>query len=418
LLPGKRSSSTAGGNFFDIIDEPIMQRSDEKILTTHVGSLIRSPEFVALLKAADAGDSGATGRYPAQLAAAVAQIVREQEAIGIDVVSDGEFGKSASWSRYILERLTGFEQRAGLGLRSGEIVAKGRDRERFPEFYAEYDKTQGFVGTKGNWACIGPITYKGHEVIRRDIENLKAALPGARVTEAFMAAVAPGSVIPDRLNEYYKDDADFIFAVADALNEEYRAIVDAGFLLQLDDAHLPIMYERMVPPARFADYLAWADLRIEALNCALSGIPEDRVRYHLCWGSWNAPHTGDVPLKDIVHLLLRLRVGAYSIEAANVRHEHEWRLWETVKLPAHKILIPGVISHATNVVEHPELVAERIVRFASLVGRENIMAGTDCGFAQGPYVQRVHPSIMWSKLQALVEGAQLATSKLWHRRAA
>ena len=336
-----------------------MQRSDEKILTTHVGSLIRPPEFVALLKAADTGDSSAAGRYPAQLAAAVAQIVREQEAIGIDVVSDGEFGKSASWSRYILDRLTGFEQRAGLGLRSGEVVAKGRDRERFPEFYAEYDKTQGFVGTKGNWACIGPITYKGHEFIRRDIENLKAALRGARVTEAFMAVVAPGSVIPDRLNEYYKDDADFIFAVADALNEEYRAIVDAGFLLQVDDAHLPIMYERMVPPARFADYLAWADLRIEALNRALSGIPEDRVRYHLCWGSWNAPHTGDVPLKDIVHRLLRLRVGAYSIEAANVRHEHEWRLWETVKLPAHKVLIPGVISHATNVVEHPELVAER-----------------------------------------------------------
>jgi 5-methyltetrahydropteroyltriglutamate--homocysteine methyltransferase len=202
------------------------------------------------------------------------------------------------------------------------------------------------------------------------------------------------------------------------LNEEYRAIVDAGLLLQVDDAHLPIMYERMVPPATFEDYLAWADLRIEALNRALNGIPEDRVRYHLCWGSWNAPHTGDVPLKDIVHLMLRLRVGAYSIEAANVRHEHEWHLWESVKLPAHKILIPGVISHVTNVVEHPELVAERIVRLAAPVGRENLIAGTDCGFAQGPYVQRVHPTIMWSKLRSLVEGARLASNKLWHRRAA
>jgi 5-methyltetrahydropteroyltriglutamate--homocysteine methyltransferase len=224
--------------------------------------------------------------------------------------------------------------------------------------------------------------------------------------------------VPDRLNEHYKNDEDFIFAVADALNEEYRAVVEAGFLLQVDDAHLPIMYERMVPPASFKDYLAWADLRIEALNRALTGIPEDRVRYHLCWGSWNAPHTSDVPLKDIVHLLLRIRAGAYSIEAANVRHEHEWRVWETVKLPANRAIIPGVISHATNVVEHPELVAERIVRFASLVGRENVIAGTDCGFAQGPYVQRVHPSIMWSKLQALVDGAQLATNQLWHRRAA
>jgi 5-methyltetrahydropteroyltriglutamate--homocysteine methyltransferase len=232
-----------------------------------------------------------------------------------------------------------------------------------------------------------------------------------------MAAVAPGSVVPDRLNEYYLSDEDFIFAVADALNEEYCAIVDSGFLLQVDDAHLPIMYERMVPPSSMADYLAWADLRIEALNRALRGIPENSVRYHLCWGSWNAPHTSDVPLKDIVHLLLRLRVGAYSIEAANPRHEHEWRVWQSVKLPAQKLLIPGVISHATNVVEHPELIAERIVRFAELVGRENVIAGTDCGFAQGPYVQRVHPSIMWAKLGALVEGAALATDRLWHRNA-
>jgi 5-methyltetrahydropteroyltriglutamate--homocysteine methyltransferase len=395
-----------------------MRRSDTKILTTHVGSLIRPPEFVTLLKAIDAGDSRATSAYPDRLRDAVARIVREQANIGIDIVSDGEFGKSASWSRYILERLTGFEQRAGIGLNPGEVVAKGRDRERFPAFYTEYDKTQGFSGTKGNWVCIGPVTYRGQELIRRDIDNYKSALRGVDVAEAFMAAVAPGSVVPDRLNEYYKNDTDLIFAIADALNEEYRAIVDAGFLLQVDDAHLPGMYERMVPPGSFKDYLDWADLRVEALNRALAGIPEDRVRYHLCWGSWNAPHTADVPLKDIVHLLLRMRVGAYSIEAANVRHEHEWHLWETVKLPAHKVLIPGVISHVTNVVEHPELVAERIVRLAALVGRENVIAGTDCGFAQGPYVQRVHPTIMWSKLQALVDGARLATNQLWHRRAA
>jgi 5-methyltetrahydropteroyltriglutamate--homocysteine methyltransferase len=395
-----------------------MKISESKILTTHVGSLIRPPEFVAILKTMDAGDRDAEAQYPERLRAAVAKTVREEAHVGIDVISDGEFGKSASWSRYILERLTGFEQRQGIGLATGEVVAKGRDRARFPEFYAEYDKTQEFVGTKGNWTCTGPITYRGQALIRRDIDNLKAALGGVDVTEAFMAAVAPGSVVPDRVDQYYRRDADFLLAVADALNEEYRAIVDAGFLLQVDDAHLPIMYERMVPPGSFQQYMAWADLRVEALNRALAGIPEERVRYHLCWGSWNAPHTGDVPLKEIVHLLLRTRVGAYSIEAANPRHEHEWRVWQTVKLPSNKVLIPGVISHATNVVEHPELVAERIVRFASLVGRENVIAGTDCGFAQGPYVQRVHPSVMWAKLEALVEGAQLASQELWHRRAA
>ena len=395
-----------------------MQRSEKKILTTHVGSLIRPPEFVAHLKAIDAGDARAGDEYPARLREAVANIVRQQVEAGIAVISDGEFGKSASWSRYILERLTGFEQRHGIGLKTGEIVAKGADRDRFPEFYAEYDKSQGFVGTKGNWACVGPVSYRGQEAIRRDIENLKNALSGVSVTEAFMAAVAPGSVVPDRLNEYYASDEDFIFAVADALNQEYRAVVDAGFLLQVDDAHLPIMYERMVPPGSFTDYLAWADLRIAALNRALKGIPEDRVRYHLCWGSWNAPHTSDVPLKDIAHLLLRLNVGAYSVEAANPRHEHEWRVWRSVKLPAQKLLIPGLVSHATNVVEHPELIADRIVRFAELVGPENVIAGTDCGFAQGPYVQRVHPSIMWAKLAALVEGAALATDQLWHQKAA
>jgi len=395
-----------------------MQRSESKILTTHVGSLIRPPKFVANLKGVDAGDAAAMREYPQRLREAVARIVREQAEIGIDIVSDGEFGKSASWSRYILERLTGFEQRAGIGLKVGEVVAKSRDRALFPEFYAEYDKTQGFVGTKGNWVCTGPINYRGQDLIRRDIDNFKAALAGVSVVEPFIPAVAPGSVVPDRINEYYKNDEELIFAVADALHDEYRAIIDAGFLLQVDDAHLPLMYERMVPPDSFADYLAWADLRLSALNHALQGLPEDRIRYHLCWGSWNAPHTADVPLKDIVHLLLRLRVGAYSIEAANVRHEHEWHLWETVKLPSHKILIPGVISHATNVIEHPELVAERITRLAALVGRENVIAGTDCGFAQGPYVRRVHPSIMWAKLQALVEGTKLASNKLWHRRAA
>jgi 5-methyltetrahydropteroyltriglutamate--homocysteine methyltransferase len=308
-----------------------------------------------------------------------------------------------------MERLTGFEQRPGAGLDPGEVVAHGRDREKFAAFYAEYDKTQGFTGTKGNWACVGPISYTGHSLIQRDIRNLRAALDGTRVEEAFMPAVAPASVVPDGKNEFYGREDDFIFAVADALREEYRAIVDAGFLLQVDDAHLPFMYERMVPPATLKEYRAWARLRIDSLNHALNGIPEDRVRYHICWGSWNAPHTADVPLKEIIDLVLRVHAGAYAIEAANPRHEHEWRIWETVRLPPGKVLIPGVISHATNVVEHPELVAERIMKFTGLVGAENVIAGTDCGFAQGPFVQRVHPTIMWAKLRAIVQGAQLVT---------
>ncbi len=393
-----------------------MSESNDRILTTHVGSLIRPPDLVEILRDVEARRPYDQEAYGACLKRAVAGIVREQQAIGIDIVSDGEFGKSASWSRYVLDRLTGFEQRVGQGMKPGEVVAKGRDRELFPEFYAEYDKTQGFSGTKGDWACIAPIDYRGQAFIRRDIDNFMAALDGVTVAGAFMPAVAPASVVPDRLNEYYRDDAEFIFAVADALNQEYRAIIDAGFTLQVHDAHLPVMYERMVPPGTMKDYMQWAELRIEALNRALKGIPPERVRYHVCWGSWNGPHVADVPLRQILDLILRLNVSGYSIEAANPRHEHEWRVWETVTLPAGKYLIPGVISHATNVVEHPELVAERIVRYAKLVGRENVMGGTDCGFAQGPFVQRVHPTIMWAKLRALVEGADLATRELWGKR--
>lgn len=386
-----------------------MKRSTDRILCTHVGSLIRPPELVKYLRAVDRDEPGGANGYSDCLAASVAQIVVEQSEVGIDIVSDGEFGKETSWSRYVMERLVGFEQRSGTSLEPGEVVAHGRDRERFAAFYAEYDKTQGFTGAKRNWACVGPIAYTGHSLIQRDIKNLKAALDHVRVEEAFMPAVAPASVVPDGKNEFYRREEDFIFAVANALREEYRSIIDAGFLLQVDDAHLPAMYERMVPPATLKEYRAWAGLRIDALNHALDGIPEDRVRYHICWGSWNAPHTADVPLKEIIDLVLRVRAGAYAIEAANPRHEHEWRIWEAVRLPPGKVLIPGVISHATNVVEHPELVAERIMRFTRLVGSENVIAGTDCGFAQGPFVQRVHPSIMWAKLRALVQGAQLVT---------
>jgi 5-methyltetrahydropteroyltriglutamate--homocysteine methyltransferase len=228
-----------------------------------------------------------------------------------------------------------------------------------------------------------------------------------------MPAVAPASVAPDRTDHYYKSDEDYLAAVADALHVEYKAIVDAGFILQIDDAYLAITYEVMVPPGTFEDYRRWAELRIEALNHALRGIPEERTRYHVCWGSWNGPHVYDVALKDIAEIILKARVGGYCLEQANPRHEHEWHVWESIKLPPGRVLVPGVISHSTNVVEHPELVAERISRLARLVGRENVIAGTDCGFAQGPFVQRVHPSIMWAKLRSLAEGAKLASRELW-----
>ncbi len=387
-----------------------MKRSSGRILTTHVGSLIRPPELLDFLRAKQSGQPFDEGAYARALRESVARIVRRQAEAGVDVVSDGEFGKSISWSQYVLERLSGFERRPiGSG---ADPFARGLDRSRFAEFYAELDARDGRT-TASDSVCVGPIAYTGQAELARDIDNFKAALKGAGVEEAFLPVAAPASVIPDRKNEYYATDEQCVQAIAEAMRTEYRTIVDAGFLLQLDDARAAVTFDRMVPPASFEQYRNWVAMHVEALNHALEGIPEDRVRYHVCWGSWPGPHTTDVPLKDIVDLILKVRAGAYVIEAANPRHEHEWRVWKEVRLPGGKVLIPGVISHATNVVEHPELVAERIVRFAGVVGRENVIAGTDCGFAQGPFVRRVHPSIMWAKLEALAEGARLATRALW-----
>jgi 5-methyltetrahydropteroyltriglutamate--homocysteine methyltransferase len=392
-----------------------MVRSIDRILTTHVGSLVRPPELIAILRAKENNEPVDEKSYEDCLRNAVAEVVRRQAEIGLDIVSDGEFGKSISWSRYVLERLDGFEDRPDKSRKEANptrALGPRKDIEQFPEFYAEYSQTQGFSGSMRYCVCTGPITYTGQAALRRDIENFKAALEGLTV-EGFMPVVAPASVTPARKDEYYQSEEAYVFALADALREEYTAIIKAGFMLQVDDAHLPLMYDQMVPPASHEDYLKWAGLRIEALNHALEGIPEERTRYHICWGSFNSPHIGDVPFKTIADLVLRVRVGAYAIEMANPRHEHEWRVWQDIKLPEGKVLIPGVISHTTNVVEHPELVAERLTRLARLVGRENVIGGTDCGFAQGPFVRRVHPSIMWAKLQALVEGAQLATKELW-----
>jgi 5-methyltetrahydropteroyltriglutamate--homocysteine methyltransferase len=387
-----------------------MKRSTDRILTSHVGSLIRPPELIEFLRAQQARQPLDEAAFAKCLAQSVADIVRQQAEVGIDVVDDGEFGKTISWSQYALERLSGFERRP---LRGGvNPFARGADRTRFAEFYAELDARDA-PATQWEAACIGPIAYTGQAALQRDIANLKAALAKVNVAEAFLPVAAPASVIPDRKNEYYATEDACLLAIAEAMRTEYRMIVDAGFLVQLDDARTAVTYDRMVPPASFKDYRRWVANYVEVVNHALEGIPEERVRYHVCWGSWPGPHTTDVPLRDIVDLILRVRAGAYVIEGANPRHEHEWKVWQDVKLPSGKVLMPGVISHATNIVEHPELVSERIVRLAHLVGRENVIAGTDCGFAQSPMYRRVHPSIMWAKFEALVEGARLASKELW-----
>ncbi len=389
-----------------------MNRSSHGILTTHVGSLIRPPALQDFLRLKQAGKPYDAAAYEKCLREKVAEVVHKQAEVGLDVVSDGEFGKSISWSQYVLERLSGFERRPiKLG---ANPFTRGVDREKFADFYAELDAREG-IATAVEAVCVGPISYTGHAELARDIDNFKAALKDVGVEEAFLPVAAPASVIPDRKNEYYNGDEELIRAIGAAMRTEYRTIIDAGFLLQLDDARAAVTYDRMVPPASFADYRKWLALQIEVTNEAIAGLPADRIRYHVCWGSWPGPHTSDVPLKDIVDLILTLKVGALVIEGANPRHEHEWRVWESAKLPEGMVLIPGVISHATNVVEHPDLVAERIVRLARLVGRENVIGGTDCGFAQGPFHRRVHPSIMWAKLSTLVEGARLASAELWER---
>ncbi len=387
-----------------------MQNSSKRILTTHVGSLIRPTALQEILRAKSSGAPIDQNHYAECLRTSVAEVVQQQVHAGIDIVDDGEYGKNISWSQYALERLSGFERRP-VALNANPFNA-GADRARFREFYAELDAQQG---PSSDWdsVCVGPITYTGAAAIQRDVDDLKAALKGENVTEAFLPVAAPASVIPDRKNEYYRNDDEMLLAIAEAMRTEYRTIAQSGILLQLDDARAAVTYDRMVPPASLAEYRRWLEHQIEVLNHAVAGIPADRIRYHVCWGSWPGPHTTDVPLLSIVDILLKANVGAFLIEGANPRHEHEWEVWRSVKLPEGKILIPGVISHATNIVEHPVLVAQRITRYTESLGRENVIAGTDCGFAQGPFHRRVHPTIMWAKLEALAEGARIASKHLW-----
>jgi 5-methyltetrahydropteroyltriglutamate--homocysteine methyltransferase len=398
-----------------------MQRSRERILATHAGSLIRPPEILRALQAEAYGEAYDQQSFERQLAPAVAEVVQKQRSAGIDVVSDGEFGK-VGWNNYLMERLDGLSLPDSM-LTTG-FRYPGRDRTEFAGFYAGYDKTQftqwlpediaaavrpRFV----RWCCTGPIKYKGGEAVQRDIANLKAAMAAAGAEEGFLPVVAPGSMEASQPNQFYSDAESYLYAIADALREEYLAIADSGIVLQVDDAFMPYIYDWMVPEHSMEEYLKFSEVRIEALNHALRGIPEERIRYHICWGSWNGPHVSDVPLRDIVHLLLKVNAQAYSIEAANPRHEHEWMVWQDTRLPDGKLLIPGVVTHSTNIVEHPDLVAWRIANYARLVGRENVIAGTDCGFSQHWNLIRTHESVQWAKLHSLAEGSRIASRQLW-----
>jgi 5-methyltetrahydropteroyltriglutamate--homocysteine methyltransferase len=383
-----------------------------------VGSLVRPKEIVDVLQRKEDGRPF-TESERALVARHVAEAVRMQAECDIDVPGDGEYSKTG-FSQYITDRLTGFELRLDLPGRGGG-TARSRDRKRFPDAYHEIEgSSQNAPTSTGqpqvqmiHTVCTGPITYRGQAALQSDLANFKAALVGHRFEEAFIPAVAPGTIELQRANHFYKTDEEFLYAIADAMKIEYRMIVDAGFILQIDDPRMVTEYDSMDPAPAPEVYRRFATARIEALNYALADLPEDRVRYHMCWGSWHGPHTTDAPLREIAPVILRIKAGAFSLEAANPRHEHEYHVWEDIKFPEGKIIIPGVVAHTTNCVEHPELVAERIMRYARIVGRENVIAGVDCGFAQGLATARVHPSIMWEKFRMLSEGARLASQTLW-----
>jgi 5-methyltetrahydropteroyltriglutamate--homocysteine methyltransferase len=403
-----------------------MKKSSTRILTTHAGSLIRPPEIVEAMILDHLREPVDKKHFGSDLTKAVRDVAKRQAEVGIDIIDDGEFGKS-SWVAYVSERLEGLERMTFTRDMLEAPSPVFPEQDRFGGFYRTYSKyestmwlpkTPSRARYDGNQMteyakvfCTGPLRYKP-EALQRDIDNFKAALKDLDIEEAFMPVVAPASIeiIPNR---HYKKREEYLFACADALSTEYKMISDAGFLLQVDDAILPMQRFMRFAGKDVAEYRDWAQLRIDALNRALGGIPQDRIRYHICFGSQNVPHTSDAPLAEVLDLVLQVRAQAYSIEASNPRHEHEWQIWSETKLPDGKILIPGVVSHATNIVEHPEVIALRLRNFARLVGRENVIAGTDCGFSQSWNSPRVHPEIQWAKLEALVEGARIASRQLW-----
>jgi 5-methyltetrahydropteroyltriglutamate--homocysteine methyltransferase len=380
-----------------------MKRSSQRILTTHVGAL-PGPKDVWSSPEADV----------ARLQREVASVVQFQRDAGVDLVNEGELTKGGNWVTFINSRLSGFEERPLDASRT--LLLKSQDWQEFGDFYkaameggtlfeqtrAAPDQTRRF-----DYVCTAPITYTGREALQREIETLRNALSGIDPGDAFLTSTAPASIEAGRLNEYYKSDEEYVYAIAEALRVEYETIAAAGFVVQVDDAWLAALWDRIGVHMGLTAYKKFCMMRVEALNHALRNVPVEQVRYHLCWGSWHGPHAHDIPLPDIVDVMLAVKAQAYLFEAANVRHEHEYKVWETVRLPAGKILAPGVVSHATALIEHPDLVSERIQRFARLVGAENVIASTDCGLGL-----RCHPQIAWAKLKTLAEGARRATATL------
>jgi 5-methyltetrahydropteroyltriglutamate--homocysteine methyltransferase len=386
-----------------------MKRSDDRILTTHVGSLARSHELLDAMRAKQNAELSAK-QFDAFVTEAVETVVRGQVHAGIDVISDGEQGKP-SFVRYLSERLDGFETRSG---QLPRLASWQLEIDMFPEYYAQYLNSY-YSSSAGPsvsklMVCIGPITYRGNAAVQRDIANLKAAMEHVDAVDAFLPAAGPTRF---GINEYYATDDDYTAAFAEALREEYLAIVDSGLILQVDDPWLTelMMEDPTVPPAQRR---AAASAHVELVNHALRGIPAEKIRLHTCYGLNHGPRLHDVPLRDVVDLMLQINAGAYSFEVGNPRHQHEWRIWEDTKLPDGKIIIPGFLCHAHNFVEHPQLIADGIVTYAKLVGRENVMAGADCGFSsRAVYTPEVHPTVAWAKLEALTEGARIASRRLW-----
>jgi 5-methyltetrahydropteroyltriglutamate--homocysteine methyltransferase len=376
-----------------------------KILATHVGSL----PYLAPL------DPGAPG-YEQSLRESIAAVVKKQRELGLHVVNEGEYAKEGDWLSYMEARFGGFEARPR-PQDEKPLIQQGKDREEFADFYAYATERGTLFYTPGTqikqvrpiWVCTGPVVYRGHAALAREIELLRAH---TKRGEAFLTSTAPASLEVYRRNEYYRTGEEFVEAIAEAMRVEYEAIAAAGLLLQVDDAWLTALWDRIGIPMGLKRFRKYCALRIEALNHALRNVPEDRIRYHLCWGSWHGPHAHDLELVHLVDTMLKVKARYYLVEAANARHEHEYAVWEKVKLPRDKVLVPGVVTHSTDVVEHPELVSQRVQRFARLVGRERVMAGADCGFGG-----RSHPQIAWAKLKSLGEGARLASRALFRRKA-
>ena len=386
-----------------------MKISTDRILTTHVGSLPRPDDLFALMADKMDGKPVDEKLYTERVRRAVSDSVKQQVDAGLDIVSDGEMGKP-SFITYAAQRLDGLEKREGA---RPSPFATSRETIDFPDYYNSEAAAQVSASRRrARTVCAAPIKYKGHAALKVDLDNLKSALKGVNATEAFVPAIAPSNVETTTPNEYYPTQEAYVFAIADAMREEYKAIVDAGFLLQIDDPFLVTFYITR-PDLSIAECRKWGELRVEALNAALKGIPADKVRFHTCYSINMGPRVHDMQLKDVIDIILKVNAGAYTFEAANPRHEHEWEEWRRAKTPDDKVLIPGVITQSTVLVEHPELVAQRLCRFADVVGRERVIAGADCGFGTFASKLMVAPTVVWSKLRALAEGARIASGQLW-----